>query len=268
MSLTYFFVKTFFRLLSIAMQWPILLSTKPATSGSSIIGKFVAKMDSTTRYSTWHELIMINKSGVVWKILWVSPWDSKVLKSSVSLNRIYHIVWKSQKSLIFECLKLAVKQNYQTGQFKSNENWWKIEENRIRYFGWFSNNVYQKLLFLWNFFIADGPTFLYHPRTTSGDRLETITLYCIVDSNPQPQYYWTKDSSLEVLTIFSLHPFISRFFRNLFLLTYFFSTALLWGYSGTNRVTAFTFLRVNFLLLLKSVHAFLGWDNYLEVVFF
>ena len=72
------------------------------------------------------------------------------------------------------------------------------------------------------FFIADGPTFLYHPRTTSGDRLETITLYCIVDSNPQPQYYWTKDSSLEVLTIFSLHPFISRFFRNLFLLTYFF----------------------------------------------
>ena len=152
MSLTYFFVKTFFRLLSIAMQWPILLSTKPATSGSSIIGKFVAKMDSTTRYSTWHELIMINKSGVVWKILWVSPWDSKVSKSSVSLNPIYHIVWKSQKSLIFECLKLAVKQNYQTGQFKSNENWWKIEENRIRYFGWFSNNVYQKLLFLWNFF--------------------------------------------------------------------------------------------------------------------
>ena len=105
----------------------------------------------------------------------------------------------------------------------------------------FKNCVPKIVIFMDFFFIADGPTFLYHPRTTSGDRLETITLYCIVDSNPQPQYYWTKDSSLEVLTIFSLHPFISRFFRNLFLLTYFFSTALLWGYSGTNRVTASNF---------------------------
>ena len=49
-----------------------------------------------------------------------------------------------------------------------------------------------------SFYFADGPTFLYHPRTTSGDRLETITLHCIVDSNPPPQYYWTKGSSREV----------------------------------------------------------------------
>ena len=49
--------------------------------------------------------------------------------------------------------------------------------------------------------IADGPTFLYHPRTTSGDRLETITLHCIVDSNPKPQYYWTRGSSMEVSTL-------------------------------------------------------------------
>jgi len=44
-----------------------------------------------------------------------------------------------------------------------------------------------------------GPTFLYHPHTESGDRLATITLHCVVDSNPQPQYYWTKDSSREVI---------------------------------------------------------------------
>ena len=62
------------------------------------------------------------------------------------------------------------------------------------------------------FFIADGPTFLYHPRTTSGDRLATITLHCIVDSNPQPQYYWTRDSSLEVRLLFSIHPFFITLF--------------------------------------------------------
>lgn len=45
---------------------------------------------------------------------------------------------------------------------------------------------------------ADGPTFLHHPRTTSGDRLESITLQCVVDSNPPPQYYWTKGASREV----------------------------------------------------------------------
>ena len=28
--------------------------------------------------------------------------------------------------------------------------------------------------------------------------METITLHCIVDSNPPPQYYWTKGSSREV----------------------------------------------------------------------
>ena len=50
-------------------------------------------------------------------------------------------------------------------------------------------------------FIADGPTFLYHPRTIAGDRLEAITLHCVVDSNPQPQYYWTKESSREVRII-------------------------------------------------------------------
>ena len=117
----------------------------------------------------------------------------------------------------------------------------KLRKIQMRPFWEVFKHCVPKIVIFMDFFIADGPTFLYHPRTTSGDRLETITLYCIVDSNPQPQYYWTKDSSLEVLTIFSLHPFISRFFRNLFLLTYFFSTALLWGYSGTNRVTTSDF---------------------------
>ena len=54
-------------------------------------------------------------------------------------------------------------------------------------------------------FIADGPTFLYHPRTIAGDRLEAITLHCVVDSNPQPQYYWTKESSREVRIIKNLN---------------------------------------------------------------
>ena len=61
----------------------------------------------------------------------------------------------------------------------------------------YNSNLSEKKTFF-SFYFADGPTFLYHPRTTSGDRLETITLHCIVDSNPPPQYYWTKGSSREV----------------------------------------------------------------------
>ena len=39
------------------------------------------------------------------------------------------------------------------------------------------------------------------PQTTSGDKMNAIMLFCAVDSNPPPKYYWTKGNSREVATI-------------------------------------------------------------------
>ena len=39
------------------------------------------------------------------------------------------------------------------------------------------------------------------PQTTSGDKMNAIMLFCAVDSNPPPKYYWTKGHSREVATV-------------------------------------------------------------------
>ena len=40
---------------------------------------------------------------------------------------------------------------------------------------------------------------IMHPKTTSGDKMSAVMLYCVVESNPAPRYYWTKGNSREVL---------------------------------------------------------------------
>ena len=45
---------------------------------------------------------------------------------------------------------------------------------------------------------ADGPKMVVHPKTTSGDKMSAVMLYCKVESNPPPTYYWTKGNSREV----------------------------------------------------------------------
>lgn len=45
-----------------------------------------------------------------------------------------------------------------------------------------------------------GPKMTLQPISTSGDRLSTIVLYCHVDSNPAPKYYWTMGSSREIIS--------------------------------------------------------------------
>jgi hypothetical protein len=45
-----------------------------------------------------------------------------------------------------------------------------------------------------------GPTMIVYPTTTSGDKMSAVMLFCVVDSNPPPKYYWTKGNSREVIS--------------------------------------------------------------------
>ena len=61
--------------------------------------------------------------------------------------------------------------------------------------------------------LSDGPTMIVYPKTTSGDKMNAVMLFCVVDSNPPPNYHWTKGSSREVrlnlvLCMFCNSPFL------------------------------------------------------------
>ena len=59
-------------------------------------------------------------------------------------------------------------------------------------------NFFVFLINFFRIFFSDAPSMILHPRTVSGDRLSTVSLPCVVDSNPLPKYYWTRGSSREV----------------------------------------------------------------------
>ena len=54
---------------------------------------------------------------------------------------------------------------------------------------------------LFQILYLDGPSMIISPQTTSGDKMNAIMLFCAVDSNPPPKYYWTKEHSREVATV-------------------------------------------------------------------
>ena len=53
---------------------------------------------------------------------------------------------------------------------------------------------------------------IVYPTTTSGDKMSAVMLFCVVDSNPPPKYYWTKGNSREVrhCKIYRIYSRISR----------------------------------------------------------